>query len=422
MKLFGNKKNAAHYEKKRGWGRKQEEVHEAPLTYEDETVREVEAALCRETASVRDVPPPRRKKRGRGARKVLVALLAVLLATAGVVYALMHAYVVPPVLPTWGGPGDRPGVNFDPDDLVLPGAGSDAEQRPFTVLIAGQNNVGTLGLSNTLMLATIDIANGRIDVVSIARDTLVDLPWQVPKINGVFALTNSMDRLMEEVSRITGFPPDFYVRVNLQAFQELVDTLGGVHFNVPMRMIYDDPYDTPPLHIDLWPGYQTLTGHQAMQLVRFRQDNFGHGPTDIGRMENQQAFLQAVAREVLQVRNVVQIPSWVRIFSEHVSTDIPLGSLLWIANQLSGMDTENINFHTMPVEVDIWIHGGNYVILGDLDEWLLMVNNYLNPFSIPVTQDNVRVYTRVAGGGIQLVGGDRFLFDDLEIALGSIAG
>jgi len=406
MKLFGTKKNAAHYEKKCVWGQKQEKVCEPLPPLADETVHEGEPILRRETASDRNAAPSR-EKRGRGARRAAVALLAVLLATAGVVYALMQLYIVPPVLTGWDPRTPPPGRIVDPGEIGTLGVANSNELRPFTVLIAGQDNVGDIGLTDVLMLANVDVENGSIDVMSIPRDTAIDLPWDYRKINGVFAITGSIDRLVDEVERMVGFRPDFYVSLNLRAFAELVDELGGVPFNVPMRMVYDDPYDWPPLHIDLWPGPQTLNGNQAIQLVRWRQNNDGFGHGDMGRIANQQAFLYALAGELLQARNITRIPQLARIFTNNVDTDLPLGTLVWLANQLSGIDSENIRFHTAPTEYNVYIFGGSHGVV-DLEPWLLMINTYINPTPWEVEVENVRVITRL-NGVFQAVGEGRSL-------------
>jgi len=302
------------------------------------------------------------RPRGRGRRRfrrVIVATLIVLLAVLGGVYF----FIRPPV--------DR--------DI-------------FTVLIAGQDNVGTHGLTDTLMLASIDSANGTMDVVSIPRDTRADVSWQGPKINTVFAMTGgSIYRLMEEVEKLVGFMPDFYVVLNLQAFMELVDVLGGVELNVPFPMQYSDPYDSPPLHINLEPGHQTLTGEQAMHFVRYRTSD-----GDLGRVQRQQCFLRAVASESLRIRNVPRIPALAGIFAEQVDTNLPLSGMIYLAQQMMG--GENLNFHTMPTEEF------GFDLAPVLDPWLEIINRHLNPYPVPVTLENLRLYTRI-NGTIQLTGG-----------------
>ena len=261
----------------------------------------------------------------------------------------------------------------------------------FTVLIAGQDNVGTHGLTDTLMLVSVNSENDTVDVVSIPRDTRVDVSWQGPKINTVFAMTGgNIYRLMEEVEKLVGFMPDFYVVLDLQAFVELVDVLGGVELDVPIRMQYSDPYDSPPLHINLEPGHQRLTGEQAMHFIRYRA-----GDGDLGRVQRQQYFLRAVVAESMRVRNVPRIPALIEIFGEHVDTNLPLSGMTYLARQMT--NDENLNFHTMPTEAF------GFDLAPVLDPWLEIINNHLNPYPASVMLENLRLYTRI-NGTIQLAG------------------
>ncbi|MCL2842984.1 MAG: LCP family protein [Oscillospiraceae bacterium] len=350
MKIFGNKRNAAHVAKPQ-------------------------------------------KPRRRGLRIFLIIMVS-LLVVAGGAYLALSYFIRPPVLdtvvlppreaPSAPQPGNEPSVSNEPEEVEL---------EIFTVLIAGQDNVGHIGLTDALMLASVNVSNGAINLVSIPRDTMVDVNAADRKINAVFPITGSMDNLVEEVGRITGFLPDYYITIGLRAFIDLVDVLGGVEFNVPIRMQYNDPYQSPPLHINLQPGEQQLTGEQAQQLVRFR----GYPSGDIGRIETQHAFLHAVAGELLQIGNVARITDLAGIFIEHVDTNMPLGNLIWMGTQLMGMDEENLNFHTMPGEP-----GAGHIVIA-LEPWLEMINNYLNPFPIPVTEEHVQLFTH-QNGSITLVG------------------
>jgi len=314
---------------------------------------------------IQKVPPRRHNRRRRGIRRVIVATLITLLVLLGGIYALMAFFIRPPI-----------------------------DREVFTVLIAGQDNVGTHGLTDTLMLASVDTENGTVDIVSIPRDTRVDVSWQGPKINSVFAMTGgNIYRLMEEVEKLVGFMPDFYVVLHLQAFVELVDVLGGVRLNVPFPMQYSAPYDSPPLHINLEPGLQTLTGEQAMHFVRYRTND-----GDLGRVQRQQTFLRAVAAESLQIRNVPRIPALIEIFSEHVDTNLPVSGMTYLARQMMGAGDERLNFHTMPTEY----FGPDLAPI--LEPWLEIINKHLNPYPAPVTLENLRLYTRI-NGTIQLTGG-----------------
>lgn len=336
------------------------------------------------------------KKRRRGLRIFMIILVSLIVVAGGVAFGLNY-FIRPPeprtvVVP----PRDVPTVqqqatDNEPETPEEPP--EEVELEIFTVLIAGQDNVGRIGLTDVLMLASVNVTNGAMNIVNIPRDTRVDVAAADQKINAVFPMTESIDRLVTEVERIVGFLPDYYIVLGLEAFSDLVDVLGGVDFDVPVRMQYSDPYQRPPLHIDLQPGPQRLNGNQAQQVVRFR--SYPNG--DLGRIETQHAFLYALAGELLQISNVTRITELAGVFIEHVDTNMPLGNLVWMGTQLMGMDTENLNFLTMPGE-----QGGAHIII-TLEPWLEMINTYLNPFPMPVTEENVQLFTR-QNGAIALVG------------------
>jgi len=302
------------------------------------------------------------KKKGRKTKKRITTLLVLALLVGGGVFAFMTLYVRPP----------------STGDVV-------------TLLIAGQDNVGTHGLSDTIMLVSLDISNGSAGVVSIPRDIKVDEPWAIPKINSVYAMTGgSAQRLLDAVEAVSGFVVDSYIILDMQAFTDLVDTIGGIYFDVPRYMRYDDPYQN--LHINLQAGPQHLDGEQALHLVRWRQNNDGTGyiDGDLGRIATQQDFMRALAGELFQIRNLTRIGSMARIFSEHVETDLHLGNLMWLAQQFTHIDNEDITFLMMPnYAANI---GGIWYQVIQLEAWLAMINTYLNPFSSVVREENLRVF------------------------------
>ena len=107
-----------------------------------------------------------------------------------------------------------------------------------------------------------------------------DSSWDIKKINSVYSRYNDgIGALKKQVKTLVGFTPDFYVKVDLEMFVELVDLVGGVEFYVPQDMNYDDPWQD--LHIHLEEGLQVLDGEKAMELVRFRRYSEG----DIKRVE-----------------------------------------------------------------------------------------------------------------------------------------
>jgi len=364
MKLFGTKRNAAHYERK-----------------------------------------------GGKVRKVIIILFVLALLVTGGVYAFTTFFIRPPDVPEFiPPPRSTPGLQETPPPVEEEEPEPEEEEpeyaQIFTLMVAGQDNVGAHGLSDTIMLVSMDVTNGRVSVINVPRDLKADEPWTGLKINAVYSWTGgSIDSLMESMEAMTGFGIHNYVIIDMQAFVRLVDAIDGVNFDVPRRMHYSDPYQN--LYIDLHPGYQLLDGAQALHLVRWRQNNAGtagYVDGDLGRIRTQQDFMGALARELLQVHNVLRIPELIRIFSENVDTDLALGSILWYANELSNIDSENITFLTMP-NLEALIGGVYYQVIL-LDEWLEMVNAHLNPWlerGVEIGEENLRTWAW-KDGTVQLVG------------------
>ena len=257
----------------------------------------------------------------------------------------------------------------------------------FTILVGGLDDEN--GGSDTNMLVALDAAGGAIHVVSLPRDTLLNVDWTVKKLNNAYH-HGGIDGTMAQVSNLLGIPVDFYITVDLQAFVELVDAIEGVDFEVPLDMDYDDPYQD--LHIHFEKGMQHLNGEEALQVVRWRQNNDGTGyaTADIGRIGTQQAFLTAVAQQTLQLSNWDKIPAMAEIFQKWVDTDLKLSNLVWIGEQALTMGSENIAFHTLPGDGAGWYKGGSYYVL-DPEATLELINTYCNPYTHPLTLDDMDI-------------------------------
>lgn len=257
----------------------------------------------------------------------------------------------------------------------------------YTILLGGLDDEN--GGSDTNLLMALDAQNGSIHIVSLPRDTLLNVSWSVKKLNNAYH-HGGFSQTMNEVSRLLGIPVDYYVTVDLQAFAELVDAIGGVDFDIPVNMDYDDPYQD--LHIHFEQGPRHLTGQEALQVVRWRQNNDGTGyaTADIGRIGTQQAFLTAVAKQTLQLSNWDKIGSMAEIFQKSVDTDLKLSNLIWIGEQALTIGSDGIFFHTLPGDGAGWYKGGSYYVL-DPDATLELVNTYFNPYQQDLTTDDLDI-------------------------------
>ena len=276
---------------------------------------------------------------------------------------------------------------IDYGDGVRPKAGGERKSKDFyTVLILGRDTGGG-GSTDTMLLASYDVTNQKATVMSIPRDTMVNVPWDIKRINSVYNYYGGGEKgikaLYKEIAQLVGFEPDYQVIVEWDAVGEIVKAMGGVYYDVPRNMNYDDPYQD--LHIHFKKGLQHLSGQQSMEVVRFRHnnDNTGYGGRqDIGRIGTQQAFLKAVAQKLMKLENV---PAMAETFLKYVKTDLTLGNLVWLANEALGMGgMDAISFATLPGDGTGWYKGMSVYAL-DPTQVLEMTNSMLSPYAADIT-------------------------------------
>jgi LCP family protein required for cell wall assembly len=182
------------------------------------------------------------------------------------------------------------------------------------------------GRSDTMLLVRLDPDEQNVNVLSIPRDTQVEIPSVgVVKINQA-NVVGGPALASEVVSHaLSDVPIDRYVRIDTSAFRDLVDLLGGVEVFVPQRMFYED--QTQKLKIDLQPGWQTLNGVQAEQFARFRQDQHG----DIGRVQRQQILLKAIQKRLINPLMLTRLPQAFSLVQKHLDTNLSVGEMLALA-------------------------------------------------------------------------------------------
>ena len=190
--------------------------------------------------------------------------------------------------------------------------------------------------------------------------------------------------LMTRVQQCIGFRPDGYMLIRLDAFVELVDALGGVTFDVPVDMYYNDP--AQELFIDLKAGTQTLTGEEAMGVVRFRS---GYTDADLGRVQVQRDFLSALLKQAVSAEGIAKSPLLLQILMEHTDTDLTASHFLWMAESLVFCDRSDIQTATLPGTARN-IGGGSYYVL-DPDAVAQTVNTYCNPYETEITAADLEI-------------------------------
>lgn len=345
-----------------------------------------------------------KEKKIRNRKIVLLSALLVVVAITAIVAAWYLTNVKPPDVlsdpPTIS--SNDPSDGDDPLSSTSSPAStknSDRKDGVYTFVVLGMDDGN--GNTDTMMVGSIDTVNSTIDIVSLPRDTMVNTGRSVRKINAAYAY-GGIDGLKSELRSILGFTPDSYVIVDIEAFKVIVDTIGGVNFDVPYNMDYDDPYQN--LHIHISKGYHKLYGEEALQVVRWRQNNSGTSVGDVGRIQIQQDFLKALASQCLSIGNLTKVKEFVNIFYEYVETDLSIGNLIWYGQQFLNIDSEDINFHTVPANTNDYYNGLSYVTIY-VDEWLDLINEILNPYKDDITVDDVDILTRNSSGNYYATSG-----------------
>jgi LCP family protein required for cell wall assembly len=249
-----------------------------------------------------------------------------------------------------------------------------SEKRKINILAVG---VDAKNLKNsktartdTMMLASIDTDTKEISVISIPRDSRVLIRGRSKKdkINHAHVY-GGIDLTKKAVKDLLGVPIDYYVKINYEGLGKVVDTLGGVEVDVPQSMKYYDPYADPPLRINIKKGKQVLNGDKAMQFVRFRK---GYKNQDLGRIQAQQMFINAVIKKVKSPSIIVKLPRLIKNFNSYVDTDMPLSTMTYLAIMAKDFDLSSIQMTTIPGDVKT-INSISYFI-PDLDGVKELVN------------------------------------------------
>ncbi len=219
-------------------------------------------------------------------------------------------------------------------------------------------------LTDTIIVASYNPNTQKATLLSIPRDTYtgknIAKATAYEKINALYGRKHRPDETLKAVNDITGLGIEYYVVVKTEALIKLVDVIGGVTFNVPIDMDYDD--ESQDLHIHLKAGEQLLDGDKAEQLVRFRHSNpdrYGrmtsypaeYGDNDLGRMRTQREFIMQVVKQTAKPENIFKLGEILDVAKENVLTNIDFNVAKDYIPYIVEFNTENILTETLPGEV-----------------------------------------------------------------------
>ncbi len=239
---------------------------------------------------------------------------------------------------------DNPQLSEELETIVDP-------ESPFFEAFTNANRVNVLclgingNMADTIMLVSFDMDAKHVDIISVPRDTYYyregykDLAAH--KINAVMPKDGAVGMAKAVSETLLGIPINYYVTIEYDGVKKIVDAMGGVPLDVQQDMHYSDPYDKPPLVIDIKKGYQVLDGDHAVQFLRFRH---GYADADIGRVRAQQEFVKAAFKQALG-KDFIKV---VKTGFEVVDSDLKLKTCLSLATKALGMSSEDMTTYTMP--------------------------------------------------------------------------
>lgn len=227
----------------------------------------------------------------------------------------------------------------------------------FRALILGiSTDQEGVELTDTIMVASYNPNTQKATLLSIPRDTYTgknaSRATAYEKINALYGRKHRADETLEAVNELTGLHIQYYVVVKTEALIKLVDAIGGITFDVPIDMDYDD--EGQDLHIHLKAGEQKLDGDKAEQLVRFRHNNnmtsypSEYGDNDIGRMRTQREFVLQVIKQTAKPENIFKLGEILEIANDNLITNIDLNVAKDYIPYAVEFDTENLITATLP--------------------------------------------------------------------------
>ncbi len=261
----------------------------------------------------------------------------------------------------------------------------------FIALITGQNfsifgcssnpvrNIVVAGVdeggyrTDLLMLCQINRYDGEVNILQIPRDTKVTNHRNDKKINSAYY--SGFECLSNEIAQITGIKPDDYVIIGFDGFIDVIDAIGGVRVDVPIRMNYTDPVQG--LTIDLQPGLQRLNGERAHMFMRFRQNNDGTGYRngDMDRIEAQKMLYSAVAKKVISPVGILRAPFIFSAVKRNSDTNLNGAELFGVLKDVAAVGN-NINIYTLPGG-GRYIGGGSYFVHDQNGTKALIAENFV---------------------------------------------
>ncbi|KGX86377.1 LCP family protein [Pontibacillus litoralis] len=213
---------------------------------------------------------------------------------------------------------------------------------PVSVLLMGVESYstdGANGRTDALMLATFNPEDGSTKLLSIPRDTRVDIPEHgMDKINHAYAY-GSEELTIQTVENFFNIPIDYYATVDFEGFKNIVDILNGIEVDVPFDFEERSDEKTGAEMLQFKEGTMTLNGREALAYARMRKED---PRGDLGRVERQKQVLEAMVDKLTSMSTIFKTKGIAEEIGANVQTNLRPGEGLAFYNKYSDFNVDTM--------------------------------------------------------------------------------
>ena len=205
--------------------------------------------------------------------------------------------------------------------------------------------------TDTIMLCKINAETGKVDLLSIPRDSRIKVRDEFTKANHAPAY-GGIGLTLKSLRDFLGLDIDYYVEINYDALVDIVDGMGGLKYKVPKGISIDHG------DVHIRPGINDMDGMDVLWYLRTRKI-YDNG--DLGRVNAQQEFLKAIVNELVKKSKEISMTSLIETYFKDVKTNLPFSTMVEFANSMSNFSSDKFKTYTVPGEASM-IDGISYYI------------------------------------------------------------
>lgn len=329
-------------------------------------------------ASAAHASAPRRRKKKRSVLKTVLISLGCFMGVLAIGLFGLYQWVVHSISPEGGNPTINEIINtpteYKGDVVNVLVCGIDYEEgRAYSG--DGSND----GMTDMIMYVNFDVANHKINMLQIPRDTYPGEEYKhgnTGKINAVALYNDGISSLMELIHEQYKLPVDYYVTIDMQSLKEIVDLFGGIEVYIPKDISYKGS--------TLEQGYRNLDGEAAEFFVR----NRNYAQADIARLDMQRYFYQGLFARI-RTANVWDLAKLAPVALKYVETNIPMDELISMGVSFLQVDSANIMMCKLPTYSAAQRYNDQSHLICDVAKTTDLLNQYFRTYGGPVYELDV---------------------------------